>query len=149
MDFFPNVWVLYLFWQKTVWATFWATFSQTHRVTLMPRSSVALAWKCTVTTNLNWLLALIRSLSNYSHWKPYSGYLLQNALMYANVWDSVWNKISSLKHFNAIIIRATLPVNCINHWNHWNFTLLFSKSCPKSQFWKNLVGLRMVDINTF
>jgi hypothetical protein len=31
----PNLSVTYLFWQKMGWATFWATFSQTHLVTLM------------------------------------------------------------------------------------------------------------------
>jgi hypothetical protein len=31
---FPNESVMKLFWQKTGWATFWATFSQTHLVTL-------------------------------------------------------------------------------------------------------------------
>jgi hypothetical protein len=35
--FSPNVLVIYMFilTKKTGWATFWATFSQTHRVTLV------------------------------------------------------------------------------------------------------------------
>jgi hypothetical protein len=37
--FFPKVSVLYLFWQKTSWDTFWATFSQTHLGHPVPNQS--------------------------------------------------------------------------------------------------------------
>jgi hypothetical protein len=46
--FFPKAKLSYHFWQKAGWAQFWATFSQTHLVTLQPDFSTR--YKAELTT---------------------------------------------------------------------------------------------------